>query len=115
VSDDNIVFGAIMYFSYFLLFARSVGEPTAGFNLSRETARNNELALLQLIYCYCRFFYKAYFCKSERRSQGKKQELPADKSPVSLEAVLQANKANNSCISVSGNVDSSEEEKKKEQ
>merc|ERR1719234_1532876 len=57
VSDNNLFYSALMYFSYFLLFAR--------------------------------FFYKAYFCKSERKSL-EKVEPQLNGTPVSFGSVLQA-------------------------
>merc|ERR1711974_453169 len=61
VSYNNLLYSALMYFSYFVLFAR--------------------------------FFYKAYFCKSERRSLEKGAttgEAQLNGSPVSFGSVLQA-------------------------
>jgi len=61
VSDNNLFYSALMYFSYFVLFAR--------------------------------FFYKAYFCKSERRSLEKGAttgEPQLNGTPVSFGNVLQA-------------------------
>merc|ERR1711934_623753 len=60
VSDNNLFYSALMYFSYFVLFAR--------------------------------FFYKAYFCKSERKSleKGSTDESQLSGSPVSFGSVLQA-------------------------
>merc|ERR1712037_728038 len=60
VSDNNLFYSALMYFSYFVLFAR--------------------------------FFYKAYFCKSERKSleKGSTGESQLSGSPVSFGSVLQA-------------------------
>ena len=47
-----------------------------------------------------RFFYKAYFCKSERKSYEKQTSMHLNRSPVSFGSVLQA-----------GNKQSSTEEK----
>jgi len=61
VSDNNLFYSALMYFSYFVLFAR--------------------------------FFYKAYFCKSERKSLekgGTGGEPQLNGTPVSFGSVLQA-------------------------
>merc|ERR1712037_306099 len=60
VSDNNLFYSALMYFSYFVLFAR--------------------------------FFYKAYFRKSERKSleKGSTGESQLSGSPVSFGSVLQA-------------------------
>jgi len=60
VSDNNLFYSALMYFSYFVLFAR--------------------------------FFYKAYFCKSERKSleKGATGESQLSGNPVSFGNVLQA-------------------------